>query len=139
MNPTIAELTDKNKQQIANFLCKGKEICKKYIDIDKEIAAFQLDEVFSKWSAEKANFSSEDIANGLGAVFGDKIVRELEFKWKLVTDEHGTEYALVEEYTGSVIFPINSVWKRIEPKIDIDKFFEPMWKAVEGHVNKEKK
>ena len=55
----------------------------------------------------------------------------------MVDDDFGTEYALVEEITGSIIFPINSVWKRVEPKLNKEDFFVPMWKAIETHIKEE--
>lgn len=41
-----------------------------------------------------------------------------------------------DENTGSVVFPINAVWKRIEPTLETGKFFQPMWEAVKNHVEK---
>ena len=138
MNPSIYSLTDKNKQFISKNLNKAKEICNSYLNTDRLTIA-QFDELFLKWSQNKGDFTSEDIANGLGVLFGEKLVKEFSFSWKLITDEHGTEYALVEDNIGSIIFPINSVWKRIEPKLATDKFFEPMWKAIQDYMEKEQK
>jgi hypothetical protein len=80
--------------------------------------------------------TNQEIAEGLGAVFGELLVQDFSMSWKAIEDEYGREYALIHEETGSVVFPINSIWKRLEPEIVREPVLEPMWNTVNEHLKK---
>lgn len=138
MSPTITALSDKNNRFIELSIIKGRDICKKQITA-QDFTPKQLDQVFLHWANNQGNTSTEDIANGLGALFGDMLTKNFKFSWKMVTDDYSTEYALIDDITGSIIFPINALWKRIEPKLNKEDFFVPMWTAIENHLKEESK
>lgn len=77
----------------------------------------ELDVVFSRWMHDEDEKESDDtVANALGAAFGDYLVEQHGFRWVLVTDEYGTEYAVRHNLGQTMAFPRASVQKRIEDK-----------------------
>lgn len=42
---------------------------------------------------------------------------------------------MIDEKSGSVIFPVNSVLKRLEGEGSQEPFFEMMFEAVKKHLN----
>lgn len=134
ITPKILGLGAKELTKIAANTAKGREIYASYI---KGPASFEnLDKVFKAWAEDKSvvKAENEEIANGLGSLFGELLKTEFGFGWQMIEDQYGCEPALVDEKTGSVVFPINSVWKRIEPKVDTEAFFKPMHDAIKKHL-----
>jgi hypothetical protein len=75
----------------------------------------ELDMVFSRWMHDNGERESNDaVANALGAAFGDYLVEQHGFRWVVVTDKYGTEYAVRHGIGESMAFPRTSVQKRIE-------------------------
>ncbi len=139
MNPSILELTKKDKETLTGLISSGVKLVNNYISPNPEkIQPSTLDEVFLAFLKDQRQFANEDVANGLGAIFGDMLEQELAMVWRTIEDEYGREYALIHEETGSVVFPINSVWKRLEPEMVSETIFEPMWNTVKEHLTKGK-
>lgn len=139
MNTNISDLSEKDKTWLAISLAKGRELCFSLTGSQQNsVSAEELDKIFMAWASlpEKKRTCNEDAANGLGSLFGELLKTDLGFRWQIVGDRYGTEPALIDEKTGSVVFPINAVWKRIEPTLDTSAFFQPMWEAVKSHVEK---
>lgn len=53
------------------------------------------------------------IANSLGAAFGNYLVRSHGFRWGVIIDEQGEEYAVKHLLGNTVAYPVASVEKRI--------------------------
>jgi hypothetical protein len=139
METKIIDLTTDEQDQIKANISAGIKICKTIMVSDSEIIKAQdLDICFQKWAEQPSKFTNEEIANGLGALFGEILATDFKLNWKMVEDEIGKETALLDEESGSIIFPINTVWKRIEPSINPEVFFGPMWNAIKSHLSKEK-
>jgi hypothetical protein len=77
-----------------------------------------LDRAFASWLNGKtlSRTSPQEIANALGAAFGDYLVRTLDMRWVVATDENGTAFALRHEAGETMVFPVQSVLKRIETR-----------------------
>jgi hypothetical protein len=89
----------------------------------------ELDVVFSRWMYDEEGKESDDaVANALGAAFGDYIVEQHGFRWVVVTDEYGTEYAVRHRLGSNTAFPRASVQKRIEDKCP--EFFQNVYLIV---------
>src|ERR1700733_9934515 len=59
------------------------------------LAPEELDVVFSRWTYDdQEKEPGESVANALGAAFGDYLVEQHGFRWVVVTDQYGTEYAV---------------------------------------------
>lgn len=75
----------------------------------------ELDIVFSRWMTdEEPKELADEVAAALGAAFGDYLVDEHGFRWVVVQDEYGREYAVSDAAARVTAFPRSSVSKRIE-------------------------
>lgn len=89
----------------------------------------ELDIVFSRWMNDEEEKEPDDaVANALGAAFGDYLVEQHGFRWVLLTDEYGTEYAVRHTLGSNTAFPRASVQKRIEDKCP--EFFHNVYLIV---------
>ena len=95
-----------------------------------------LDKVFKLWVEDKSvtKVENEEMANAFGCLFGEMLKKDFGFEWQLIEDHLGTEKALIDDKTGSVVYPINTVWKRIEPELSTEPFFKPMHDAIKQHL-----
>jgi hypothetical protein len=80
-----------------------------------------LDDAFANWMAhgDKGNCPPAAVERIVGAAFGEFCVRTLGIRWVLLTDEHGTDLAVVgagdgEKYESVRTFPFAVVGKRID-------------------------
>lgn len=107
----------------------GQQLLERYAHT-KEVSPSNLDVAFRNWKADSAKRSSDHlVAEGLGVLFGNYVVKHKAASWVVVTDDRGTALA-VRSRDGGQIYPIESVWKRIDPQNDDMNFFEPIWSAV---------
>lgn len=76
--------------------------------------AYALDEAFAVWAARTRAAGADPNAgiNTFGIAFGQHLVQRLGFVWVVVTDEHGTELAVVGQPGDITLFPANLVAKR---------------------------
>lgn len=141
MNYQIYNFSAQNEKWLAKSLDIGKQICSKleFKQPDASDANY-LDQVFMRLaqSPDLHGFTPADIADGLGAMFGDLLARQLNFYWKIIEDDLGKEIAMIEESTGSIVFPVNALLKRLEPTIYQDAFFVPMFDAIKKHMRGKK-
>jgi hypothetical protein len=103
-----------DEKWLETALDQARELGLKY-GTGGELTPEELDRVFSRWMAEGGEKESGDlVASALGAAFGAYFVEQHRFRWMVVTDQYGTDYA-VQHYPGPTIaFPCSSVMKRIE-------------------------
>ncbi len=158
MQPKFLGLNRKDLSFIALNANKGREIYAAFLKNDSGPVTYEgLDKVFKIWADKKADKKetegamgvlfgiwtdgdsndkdeNEVMANAFGCLFGEMLKKEFGFEWQLIEDQYGTEKALIDDKTGSVVYPINSVWKRIEPKLDTEPFFKPMHDAIKQHM-----
>ena len=68
------------------------------------------------------------MVNVVGVAFGQCLVDDFDFAWKVITDEYGTEMAVYAEPGGFTLFPPNLVAKRWETRET--GFLRPMYEMV---------
>ncbi len=158
MQPKFLGLNRKDLSLIALNANKGREIYAAFNKKDSGPVTYEgMDKVFKLWAEAKADKKesseamgvlfgiwndgesdskneNEVMANAFGCLFGEMLKTEFGFDWQLIEDQYGTEKALIDEKTGSVVYPINSVWKRIEPELKSEPFFKPMHDAIKKHL-----
>jgi hypothetical protein len=136
----INDLNKKENEALSNFVEQGREILAEYGLSKNKYNAKDLDNIFAGWAKNFQNekFQKKQMAEGLGSLFGELLTIDFGFGWKMVEDEHGVELALVDENTGSIVFPINSVWKRIDPEVINQPFFVAMFDAIKKHIESQK-
>ncbi|MBC8377959.1 MAG: DUF3806 domain-containing protein, partial [Planctomycetes bacterium] len=78
-----------------------------------ELTPKELDIIFSRWmSSSESKESNEDIANALGAAFGQYFVEKHGFKW-MVHFWNGEPESMVLR-DNVMTYPLSVVWKRID-------------------------
>jgi len=93
----------------------------------------ELDVVFSRWMEDDEEKETDDaVANALGAAFGEYLVEGHGFRWVVVTDTHGTEYAVRYGVGESMAFPRTSVQKRIASRCR--EFFQDLYVGILDHL-----
>ncbi len=138
MSPKILGLSRKDLSIIALNANKGREIYATFMKKDSGPVTYEgLDNVFKLWVEDKSvtKVENEEMANAFGCLFGEMLKKDFGFEWQLIEDHLGTEKALVDDKTGSVVYPINTVWKRIEPELSTEPFFKPMHDAIKQHID----
>jgi len=141
MQTQIHPFSNADRQWLARSLERGRAICTHY-SAESGLDAAALDRVFVLWagsSSQASEFTADDVASGLGSLFGELLQRSFSFSWVQVEDEYGREPALLEEKTGSIVMPVNAVYKRIEPELHKQPFFAPMWQMIAAHLEKSDK
>lgn len=138
MTHQIKNFTDNEKAGLALDLQKGQEIVKAFCQKVEKLDADKLDEAFHGWLSNQEKFSAEQVASGLGSLFGELLKKDFSFDWRMIEDQFGCEPALVDELSGSIVFPVNSVWKRIEPQLQNEAFFGPMYLTIKVHIDNQK-
>ena len=86
-------------------------------------------------------FSTGDEASleVLGAAFGDIIAAALGFEWVVVTDEHGSDFAIKHPSKMVLAFPRDMIVKRVESGdvIDMTDLFRGVLAALEEQITAE--
>ena len=116
------------------WLAKADDVGRKvlsYYAKTTEVTPKTLDAAFRNWKADTSSKRAPDrvIAEGLGVLFGNYVLKRKVASWVIVTDGFGTDFA-IRSPAGKELYPISSVWKRIDPKDDDLNFFEPIWTLV---------
>jgi hypothetical protein len=98
----------------------------------------ELDVVFSRWVHEEGEKEADDlVADALGAAFGQHFVEQHGFRWVVLTDQYGTDYAVRHSIGESTAFPKASVQKRIEDKCP--EFFQNVYLIVLDQLKRSQK
>ncbi len=94
-----------------------------------------LDRTFTSWlSAGEDRASGDQVAHALGAAFGQHCVDALGAEWVVVTDEHGSSYAVRHPSGEAMAFPVVSVRKRVES--GAANFLVPIFEGLQAVIAK---
>ncbi|EMJ90293.1 DUF3806 domain-containing protein [Leptospira meyeri] len=126
-NRKIHEIDSKDIEWLNRSNTIGYDILDWY-NKSKEVSPRSLDSAFKKWKLDKTENKAPEnlVAIGLGSLFGKYIKDNKKCRWVVVIDSFGKDFSLINE-NGSEVYPINSVWKRIDPSNKDMSFFEPIW------------
>lgn len=99
-------------EELDQWVSLGMDIMAHY-GVDQSRSVYSnLDTVYAAWAVEQApRYSDEQVALGLGAVFGDRLRHKHCSDWQFVEDQYGADFAL--PVRGREIYPIAFVAKRI--------------------------
>ena len=111
----LDDLTPEVKNDILDSLKEAELIIIKYagkLPVSK-YDVNTLDLVFEKWNDSKdpKKELDEDFVVALGAALGQDIVNSLNCEWKIFTDKHGSELAVVHKTYHVFGFPYSSARK----------------------------
>ena len=138
MTPEILSLSSKDISQIGLNANRGRKIYYYYMQKESCPVTYEgLDKIFKIWAEDESpkKADNEGMANAFGCLFGEMLKSEFGFEWMSIKDQYGIEKVLLDNKTGSIVYPINSVWKRIEPTLDTTEFFKPMHDAIKQHLD----
>jgi len=126
----IKEINETDKQWLSKSESIGYEVLSWYANTN-EVTPDNLDKTFQAWKVDSSENRAPDavVATGLGVLFGNYIIKNKNAKWMVVNDNYGTEIAVISA-NGYETYPVNAVWKRIEPDNEELKFFEPIYTIV---------
>jgi hypothetical protein len=82
-----------------------------------ELTPEGMDGVFSRWMFDEEEKEDDvTVANALGAAFGEYFVEHLGFRWIVLTNQFGTDYAVRHHLGETTAYPRASVQKRIDTR-----------------------
>ena len=92
-----------------------------------------LDLAYGAWlSLWRKREDPNPAINAFGVAFGQYLVENLEMKWAVVTDDHGSEIAVHGQPGDVLIYPPNLVAKRFEKRQT--GFFNPVFLDLEKRL-----
>ncbi len=113
---TFAAFGKEEETWLATNLALARKLGLKY-GSGGELGPEELDRIFSRWMHEEnEKEAAELVANALGAAFGTWLVDRHDFRWGVLTDADGTEYAVKHKLGETMAYPRALVQKRIESK-----------------------
>ncbi len=137
MNPKIFELSKTEEKELQAHSDAGLDLARELLNTSDDIDYAKLDKAFAALAANRDSFefNNLEVANMLGSYFATLLQSDLALSWFNISDKYGEEKALVCDKTQSVIFPINTVLKRLEPEMNTEAFFKPMSETIKKHIN----
>ncbi len=141
MERKVDELLPEAKNWISRCLTLGLETCEFYgTSMKNSQRPSDLDIVFKKWKLDTSpeKIAPNGIINGLGILFGELMIEQFRLEWRIVTDDFGTEFALIFPGTSREIYPRDFVAKRIDPDNNEFGFFEAMQNLIKDELSRNK-
>jgi len=105
-------------EQLEQFRGLGRQMCG-YYGIDEANSPELLDRLYEVWRDDvREKVEPLHAACAIGAMLGDILSDRLCFDWCMIVDEQGVEFCLKSEVSDWETYPVNYVWKRVEPGAD---------------------
>lgn len=131
--------TCNEQRQLAKYMESAEQFRQRYGSPNAEmLSPAELDALFARWMGDEAGDKpcSDETANALGAAYGEFVCRTCGMHWEVITDEHGSAWAIAKPGTTIKAFPIESVRKRIESREH--GFFAPVFLTIQSHLENSK-
>jgi hypothetical protein len=112
----LIDLTAEQRDFINQNVSHSKKVISKYLGDGSggTVDSKALDKVLAKWSTSTGNKeSAKELVDAIGAAFGQEIVDELDFEWKVITDQYGTDITVIHKKYVVNGFPFSSVQKAV--------------------------
>jgi hypothetical protein len=110
----LSDLTTEQVDFLRQDLNFAKQLVSKYLKktVDNPFDPKTLDLVLEEWSKSTADKESiEEVVDAIGGAFGQGIVDELDFEWKIIRDQQGTDRIVIHKKYVINGFPYSSVQK----------------------------
>ncbi|AND16199.1 DUF3806 domain-containing protein [Rathayibacter tritici] len=110
--PRFSEPNEAEKTWMAGHLPLAADLGVEVADIAQIVSLYEL--ILQSWRYFPAENPSDPTVsvNALGTVFGEHLVRRTMMRGVMATDEYGTELAVHDSATSTLIYPPNAVAKR---------------------------
>ncbi len=119
MLPSYGELNDRERDALDRLKDRARDFAEA-LDSDPgdgPVTLERLDRAYVRFlETEDERFQADEVVKILGVALGSVLVQDLDFRWVVVTDDHGKELGiLARPGRGDVtIFPIDFAEKRHE-------------------------
>ncbi|MCI5054653.1 MAG: DUF3806 domain-containing protein [Flavobacteriales bacterium] len=115
---TQRQLNKEDQLWVEQQLTVYEEMLQHYLNTSNDYGPETIDIIFEKALPEVDNkaIEAQTVASAIGCAMGEGLKRQLGFEWVIVSDNFGTDLALINHSTTWTAFPISSVWKRLESK-----------------------
>jgi hypothetical protein len=115
----ISDLSFEETKQIEAILLRSRIFIAKYAVVPTSVSPYAseiLDKVLIAWREDRSvtKERQEEVIEMVGCAFGQGIVEELEYEWKMITDVYGTDHSVVDKRFVIHGFPFSTVLKAIE-------------------------
>jgi Domain of unknown function (DUF3806) len=131
---TIEALNDAELDWVDQNLQSASAFVRSYVGDDAAIDPESLDAAFERWlqawlgQPESERDDPNPYINVFGIAFGQRLVDDLGFEWKVVTDAYGTEMAVLGQPGDQLVFPPNLVAKRFVARET--RFMQPLYDEI---------
>ena len=113
----MSNLNSEQAEFIKNKAEKGIDFVVKYSEFKKneKIEFHYLDKSIENWkkSDDNSREKVEEVIDMIGALFGKTFIEKLNFEWKIITDEYGTDFTVIDKKYFVNGFPFSSVQKSV--------------------------
>ena len=107
----LLEAIDRN----ASF---GPAFVSEFLDAVENPTLKDYDEAFRLWQAAALKGETDiwhrTVVDLFGSVLGNKLVEDLNMEWVTVTDQYGTDYAVIHRELQVFAYPFATVQKRVD-------------------------
>jgi hypothetical protein len=126
------------RKQLEEFVAFADGLVGRYATFSKDITPRLLDTVFTRWmqDADREKADGESVSLAIGSAFGECLKRTLGLEWMVVSDDQGEAWALSQPGMTMMVFPIESVRKRVES--GETNFLHGLSQVVESHLKSER-
>ena len=132
MTHRVEELNQAERAWIANLLA---ELQAEGVEIERDALSQYFHRLRAGWFATRRRKRPDPnpIINRTGAGLGELLIQNLDLKWVVVTDEHGTEMAVHGDVGDIVLFPMNAVGKRWvdDDRVSLAAFIDEASRSVQ--------
>jgi len=115
--PKLNDLSSEQLEFIKTKSEKAIDFVAKYSEFKKseKIKFRNLDASIENWKNADKNTreKTEEVIDMIGALFGQTLVEKLNFEWKLITDQYGTDFTVIDKKYFVNGFPFSSVQKSV--------------------------
>ena len=108
--------TNHNKSSLIKFEMINSKYGNKNKTFESQFDAENIDFILEEWKKDKSNnrVDQNQLIDILGSAFGQNIVDDLNFEWKIWTDEYGSDITIIDKKIVLNGFPFSSVYKAID-------------------------
>ena len=134
--PALSALSEAESTWLANQIELAKLLAERYTGDSENLPTLdRLDAVIQGWSAGDATRVDVNArVNAVGISFGQHLATGANLAWVISSDEHGTDLALHGQPGDILLYPANTVAKRIvagQSRFVLDLYSEMLASIVE--------
>jgi hypothetical protein len=111
----LSDLTASDREALSRELLLGERICCHYLHDEQAATLESLDRTLDLWFSDESSLkpSPNQVALGIGSLFGELLCKEFGCRWVVVTDRNGCDLAALHIQSAWHFFPRHSVAKRL--------------------------